>query len=71
LAKRQINIRIHESILETSENLRSEGLTFKGLEFFNLHTGSKNNWHCFVFQMGLIKIKEEFEKFKKSLETED
>jgi len=71
MPKKQIHFRIDEDIMNSSENLRDTALTDdKDLVLFKLHTGSQNAWLEFIFSMGVIKVKEEFEKFKRNIENE-
>jgi hypothetical protein len=68
---KQISVRISTEILTTSKEIKEIALKEEHLTFFQLHTKSQNAWDCFVYQMGLIKIKQEFEKFKKQLEQDE
>lgn len=69
--RKQVMIWLPNSLLETSEMLRNLTMQDDGLVFFRLKTHSKNAWYAFIFEMGLIAIKKEYEKFKKNIEQED
>lgn len=65
--KKLIHISIDEEILKTSNSLKNVALKEEELTFFILNTKSQNAWDTFVYQMGLVKVKQEFEKFKMNL----
>ena len=65
---KQVSIRIPKDILENSNNLKKSLLKNDEFTFFRLHTSSQNAWDCWIYQMGIVKAKEEFEKFKLNLE---
>ena len=63
MAKKQIPMRLGEDIFETSKNLQKLALEEEGLTFFTLQAKSDNAWNSYVYQMGLVKIKQDFDKF--------
>jgi len=67
MGKKIIHFRIDNDLAETSEKLMNTALSDEDLAFFKLQTSSNNTWHQFVYQMGLIKTKEQFEMFKQNL----
>lgn len=66
----RIHFRIDEDFLKTGENLQKKTLENNKLCFFRLHAKSKNAWHSFIYELGLIKCQEEYEKFQHNLEKE-
>ena len=71
MTKKQIHIRVPSETAETSEKLKNLALADENLTFFSIHTGTKNNWDAFVYQMGLMKIQADFNKFAKMQEDKD
>jgi len=66
-----ISFRIGEEFLETGEALRKQTLEVEDLAYFRIQAKSMSMWHCHIYELGLIKCREEYEKFKKNLEKED
>ena len=71
MVKKLIHINLESDIIETSDQLKNITLTDDNLAFFRLHCGSKNSWETFVYQMGLVKIRQAFGLFKKIVEEDD
>lgn len=66
-----INMRLDIDLEKTSKDLQNMVLHNEDdLCFFKIHTGSSNAWHQFIYSQGLIKTKQDFEKFKKINEDE-
>lgn len=70
MGQKTISIRLHETLKETSNKLQSLTLEENELAFFKIHAGSQNSWNSFVYEMGLIKVQQDFEKFKQLQDTE-
>lgn len=68
MGQRQLQFRINVDVLETSDKLQKLALEEEGLIFFTLQAKSVNAWNSYVFQMGLTKIKQDFDKFLKMQE---
>lgn len=62
MAFKQIHCRVDDEILKTSAKLKSSAFKNEELTFFRLYTGSKSSWHSYVYQMGVVAIKKEWEK---------
>ncbi len=71
MGKKLIHLSIDESLLETSDSLKNSVLKDDNLTFFIINTKSQNAWDTFVYQMGLVKIRQDFEKFKRTIDDDD
>ncbi len=62
---KKILIHIPNDMFETIMSLKNQTLQEDNLTFFSNHTGSKQSWYRYILQMGILKTKEEFDKFAK------
>lgn len=67
----KITISIDKDIVKTTHSLMNLALQDKNLTFFRLNTGSKQDWYRHIWQMGNIKVKEDFDKWKRQNEIQD
>lgn len=65
------HFRVDTDYLKTMNQLRNLVLKDGELHFFKAHCGSETNWINFVISAGLIKIREDFERFKKIQKVEE
>jgi hypothetical protein len=70
MGQKTINIRLDEDIKKTSCDLQNTTLKEDKLAFFRINANSQNSWNSFVYQMGLIKIKQDYDKFKDMQQTD-
>ena len=69
LMAKKILLHIPDDIYETIMMLKNQTLQEDELIFFSNHTGTDQSWLRYILQMGVIKTKQDFEKFKKFQDT--
>lgn len=71
MGRKQINLHLDTDIIATAENLKNMVLQDGDLVFFSNHTASIQSWYRYIFSMGMIKIKENFEEWKRMVEDNE
>ena len=68
---KKILLHIPEDMYKTIMTLKNQTLQEDDLIFFSNHTGTDQSWFRYILQMGVLKTKQEFDKFKKFQEQEE
>lgn len=64
MGKKRIVIDLDEDDFNTLHSLRKQTVQDPKLAIYTMNTDTWQSWYRFVVVMGLVKIKEEFEKVK-------
>jgi len=65
-----VHLSFQRDIFDAVNDLRSKGLRDGELHYFKFAMATKNSWYNYVMQMGVNKVREDFEKWKKMQDKE-
>ncbi len=69
---KQINLKIQQEFIETSNKLKNRTILTEDDDIlFQLPAKSQNGWHCFIYQLGLMKAEELLNKMSKVVENKN
>ena len=68
---KKILLHIPDDIYKTIMMLKNQTLQEEHLIFFSNHTGTDQSWLRYILSMGVLKTKQDFDKFKKIQNDEE
>lgn len=71
MGKKRIFVDLDSQVHKTIVELKNKVLEDDKLVFFTMHTHSEQAWLRYIISMGLVKLKQDFDRWKKGVEDNE